>query len=188
MSGVQSTHFFGYGSLVNRATHNYPHAQTAVLQGWRRVWVHTPRRPIAFLSAHPDPTCQIAGLVAEVPGRDWAELDKREFAYRRHPVSAMVAGASLPAQVYAVPSDNAQTPRLTHPILMSYLDAVVQGFLREFGADGAHSFFATTEGWAAPILNDRAAPRYPRAQSLTKAETETVDAALHALSARILKL
>ena len=187
MTDAQACHFFGYGSLVNRATHDYPRAQAALLQGWRRVWVHTPQRPIAFLSVRPDPACAIAGLAAEVPGGDWTALDEREFAYRRHPVSATVAKGALPAQVYAVPPAEAQAPQPAHPILLSYLDAVVQGFLREFGADGARDFFATTAGWDAPILNDRSAPHYPRSQRLTVADAETVDAALHALAARILQ-
>ena len=177
--GPEPRHFFGYGSLVNRATHDYPTPQPARLQGWRRVWVHTPARDLAFLSVRPDPDCEIAGLVAEVPGQDWRALDAREFAYARHVVTAKpLEGAALPAQVYAVPDSAAYPPAIAHPILLSYLDAVVQGFVREFGAAGAAEFFATTDGWQAPILDDRAAPRYPRAQRLSASETRVVDAAL----------
>jgi hypothetical protein len=46
-------------------------------------------------------------------------------------------------------------------------------------------FFATTQGWDAPILNDRTAPRYSRAQQLSSDETNTVDTALKRLGARI---
>jgi hypothetical protein len=186
MTDRPAQHFFGYGSLVNRATHGYEQAHPAQLSGWRRVWVHTPRRAIAFLSVRPDPGCTIDGLVAHVPGNDWSALDEREFAYARHPVSATVAGVALPAQVYAVPQQNAQAPQAAHPILLSYLDAVVQGFLQEFGADGAKAFFATTEGWNAPIMNDRSSPKYPRFQRLAPHETEIVDAALAALNAHII--
>jgi len=172
-------HFFGYGSLVNRATHDYPGARSARLSGWQRVWVHTPARDLAFLSVRPAPGCNIAGLVAEVPGHDWRALDAREFAYARHPVTAELPdGPGLPAQVYAVPGSEAHAPAVAHPILLSYLDVVVQGFLREFGAKGAEDFFATTAGWQAPVLDDRAAPRYPRAQTLAQSERATVDDAL----------
>jgi hypothetical protein len=37
-----------------------------------------------------------------------------------------------------------------------------------------------------PILNDRAAPRYPRHQRLSAAETAQVDAMLRAVGARII--
>ncbi|MBL4918154.1 gamma-glutamylcyclotransferase family protein [Szabonella alba] len=179
-------HFFGYGSLVNRATHDYPAARPARLRGWRRVWVHTPARDLAFLSVRRDARAEIAGaeiagaeiegLVAEVPGADWSALDAREFAYARHPVMAdLTSGAPLSAQVYAVPEADQQPASPAHPILLSYLDTVVQGFLREFGAAGAAAFFATTDGWDAPIRDDRAAPLYPRAQVLTDAERAVVD-------------
>ncbi len=170
-------HFFGYGSLVNRMTHDYPAARPARLRGWRRVWVHTPARDLAFLSVRRDDCAEIAGLVAQVPGGDWGALDAREFAYARHPVTAdLTGGAALPVQVYAVPEAEGQPASHNHPILLSYLDTVVQGFLREFGTAGAEEFFATTDGWEAPIRDDRTAPLYPRAQVLTDAERAVVDA------------
>lgn len=168
--------FFGYGSLVNRATQSYPGAQAARLTGWRRVWVQT-GRPLALLSAEPAPGVVIDGLVAEVPGSDWAALDRREAAYLRHAVTTDCG----PAQVYAVPAGPQASPGQRHPILLSYLDVVVQGFLREFGPGGAARFFASTAGWDCPVLDDRAAPRYPRAQRLDAAETDLVDGALAAL-------
>lgn len=176
--------FFGYGSLVNRATHDYPGARAAALHGWRRVWVHTPARPVAFLSVERCAETTIQGLVADVPGGDWAALDAREFAYARYAVTAETAAGALAAQVYAVPQG--QAPTEDHPILRSYLDAVVQGFLREYGAEGAAGFFATTAGWQAPVLDDRAAPRYPRAQSLTASERATVDDGLARVGARLI--
>ncbi len=176
--------FFGYGSLVNRATHAYPDATRASLSGWRRVWVHTAVRPLAYLSIEPDADTTIHGLVAHVPGGDWAALDAREYGYTRH-----LAEARLPCntphgvQVYAVPQASALPPKQAHPILLSYIDAVIQGFLREYGAEGAAHFFATTSGWQAPILNDRPAPQYPRAQVLTAAERAAVDEGLAAVGA-----
>ena len=62
---------------------------------------------------------------------------------------------------------------------------VVQGFLREYGIDGVQRFFDTTRGWDTPILNDRAAPKYPRAQELTAQETALVDQHLTRLSAQV---
>jgi hypothetical protein len=182
-------HFFGYGSLVNRATHAYTDASPATLTGWRRVWVHTPARPLAYLSVERAPESTIAGLIAHVPGGDWAALDLREHAYTRHLDHATPLGAARqPIQVYAVPQDQAAPPQVAHPILLSYLDVVVQGFLAEFGPKGVADFFATTTGWDAPILNDRAAPRYPRAQRLTPSQTAVVDDRLEALGAKLMRL
>ncbi|MFV0492105.1 MAG: gamma-glutamylcyclotransferase family protein [Pseudorhodobacter sp.] len=179
MTLTDPAHFFGYGSLVNRATHDYPGARPARLAGWRRIWCHTPARDLAFLSVRPAEGAEIAGLVAEVPGRDWAALDTREAAYTRHAVQAIsLMGVPIQAQVYAVPGGGSTSDR--HGILLSYLDAVLQGFLREFAEIGVAEFFATTDGWEARIIDDRAAPLYPRAQVLTSRERGIVDTHLAA--------
>lgn len=65
---MKDAFFFGYGSLVNRATHDYGQARPASLPGWRRAWRHTALRPVAFLTAEPDPASTIEGLIAAVPG------------------------------------------------------------------------------------------------------------------------
>ena len=79
--------FFGYGSLVNRATHGFENAHRASVRGWRRAWRGTPQRAVAFLTAVPDPAARIDGLIAAVPGHGWAALDEREHAYDRVHVS-----------------------------------------------------------------------------------------------------
>lgn len=173
--------FFGYGSLVNRATQDYPGVRRATVTGWRRAWRHTGARDVAFLTAVPAPGARIDGLLAEVPGGDWAALDAREWAYIRTP-----AEPDRPAQIYHIPADFHAAPSGHHPILLSYLDVVVQGYLAEFGEQGVARFFDTTDGWDAPILDDRAAPRYPRAQRLHPEETGLVDAMLRAVGAKLI--
>ncbi|MGR3571941.1 gamma-glutamylcyclotransferase family protein [Brevirhabdus sp.] len=179
-------YFFGYGSLVNRRTHAYTDAHPARIGGWRRAWRQTGIRPAAFLTAVPDRDSQIDGLIAGVPGADWAALDLREHAYSRLPTGAAVIHSlprSLDVQIYSVVDKYLGDDR--HPILLSYLDVVVQGYLTEFGEAGAAAFFDTTDGWHTPILNDRAAPLYPRHQSLRPEETDQVDGWLKKLGATI---
>ncbi|WP_299044243.1 gamma-glutamylcyclotransferase family protein [uncultured Tateyamaria sp.] len=168
--------FFGYGSLVNRATHTYPHAQPATLNGWRRVWVRTALRDVVFLSVHEAPGHSIDGLIASVPGADWAALDLRETGYTRISATDAVAHSADAADiaVYQVPH-TAQRPGGDYRILLSYLDVVVQGFVREFGQAGAEHFFDTTDGWDTPVHDDRGAPLYPRAQRLSPQEQALTD-------------
>jgi hypothetical protein len=175
--------FFGYGSLVNTATHAYGPAFPARIRGWRRAWRRSAARPLAFLTAVRDPASEIAGLIAPVPGADWAALDTREYCYARHPVDQIDhdASAGVAVQVYALPDHDAAPPTDENPILLSYLDVVLQGYLHRFGIDGARAFIATTDGWHAPVIDDRAGPRYPRAQRLSADETAFVDAALREL-------
>lgn len=180
-------YFFGYGSLVNQDTHTYPNARRATLQDWRRAWVRTDARDVVFLTAVPAIGHRIDGLIAAVPDSDWAALDQRENGYERISSDGKVTHTGDPAaQIahYAVSPDNMRNDG-QHVILLSYLDVVVQGYLREFGRDGVQAFFDTTDGWDTPILNDRTTPRYPRAQVLSTAETQLVDQHLSRLSARM---
>ena len=170
--------FFGYGSLVNRKTHDYGQAHPAKIKGWRRAWRRSPLRNLCFLTAVPDPDTTIEGLIAAVPNADWAALDIREHGYLRHEVTGHVEhGTKHDPQIaiYAIAPKEHASPTPENPILLSYLDVVVQGYLTEFGEDGVARFFQTTDGWHAPIMNDRANPIYPRAQSLTKAQIGLID-------------
>ncbi len=189
LAAMSDPYFFGYGSLVNRATHAYADAHRARVTGWRRVWRHTGLRPVAFLTVSPAPGSEIEGLIAAVPGGDWRALDQREAAYDRLPATGDVTH-DLPYRpevaIYAVPEGKHDAPSTRHPVLLSYLDVVVQGYLTEFGHDGVRRFFDTTDGWDAPVLDDRADPRYPRHQWLDAAERAIVDAELQRKSVRLI--
>jgi len=175
--------FFGYGSLVNRATHDFPRAMPARVTGWARIWKRTKLRQVAFLTAVKAEGVEIDGLIAAVPNADWTALDEREHAYHRLPVTRITHGlGGLPdVQIYRTRPENDTDASTDYPILLSYLDTVVQGYLREFGEAGANAFFATTSGWDTHVLDDRAVPIYPRAQALTGPERDFVDDRLAAL-------
>ena len=166
--------FFGYGSLVNLATHDYADPRPARLSGWRRVWKTTDLRDMAFLSVEPAQGL-LHGVVARVPGADWAALDEREAAYRRHDVTDVVQhdGSKAQTAIYQVMQEHHAEG--THPILLSYLDVVVQGYLQIYGVEGVADFFATTAGWHVGVRDDRSAPIYPRHQILTNDEMALVD-------------
>lgn len=184
---MHDPYFFGYGSLVNVKSHSYPNPLPATLNGWRRAWVATARERFVLLSGVRAPGHSIKGLIAAVPGADWAALDLREEGYARLPASDDVAHA-LPTPpeiaVYAVDAANIHDSTV-HMILLSYLDVVVQGFHQVYGVDGVRHFFDTTDNWQTPILNDRADPIYPRHQRLTAEQTALVDAHLARLAAQV---
>ncbi|MEM6728073.1 MAG: gamma-glutamylcyclotransferase family protein [Pseudomonadota bacterium] len=149
---------FGYGSLVNRRTHSFE-AAPATISGWQRVWVTTDARPAAFLSVT-RADGDIDGLLLDVPEASYADLDAREAQYAREPLDGGL--------IYAVPASST-TPDPA-PILASYLDVVLQGFLAEFGEPGLLRFMQTTTGWERGIWDDRAKPIYPRAQTISAEE------------------
>jgi len=179
--------FFGYGSLVNCATHDYEQAQAARISGWRRQWRHTSLREVAFLTVAEAPGHAIDGLIAAVPGGDWAALDIREKAYDRLHLPEETVEHNHPkklsVQIYKTRTDNDAAPSVRHPVLLSYLDTVVKGYLDVFGETGVHDFFDTTDGWEAPIHDDRNAPIYPRHAHLCADEIAFVNEKLHAVAA-----
>jgi hypothetical protein len=180
-------HFFAYGSLVNRHTHVYESTHRATLEGWRRVWRPTALRPAAFLTARPMPGSRIDGLIAAVPNGDWAALDLREAGYDRLPANGSVEHGLVPAPeiaVYAIPPRGDDVSG--SPILLSYLDVVVQGYLREFGEAGVARFFETTDNWSLPIADDRDWPLYPRAQDIAPEETALIDGWIARAGARVI--
>lgn len=185
-----SDHFiFGYGSLVNRHTHSYAQSHPARLKGWRRVWRHTTLRDVAFLNVVEDASCEIDGLILEVP-RHAPELDQREYAYTRtHVTPSVTHGVEQAVEInlFAISAGTEGPPQPEHAILMSYLDTVVSGYFAEFGEAGVRDFFDTTAGWDAPILNDRAAPRYPRHSLAGPEIMQMVDAALRGLPSVVIE-
>lgn len=187
MSSTHDPCFFGYGSLVNRATHAYHGAARATANGWARTWCHAVGRDYANLTAIRVPDASIHGLIAGVPGSDWVALDARENAYERHldtPNIAHERPETSEIAIYAIAPEAMAPPKEEHPILLSYLDVVVQGYLTEFGPGGPAHFFETTLGWDATVLDDRADPIYPRYQVLSVEERAITDLALDRLGVR----
>ena len=184
---------FGYGSLVNTQTLACGTRAVRVrVTGWRRAWRHSGLTAFGrrcTLTVFPDPDCAIDGVVIAQPIDSLTALDMREGQYTRHAVDA---GAlewldprpdAWPAPFVYVGNDEHRRPGdADHPIMLSYLDVVIAGFLRTFGASGADHFLKTTDDWHVPVLDDRAAPRYPRALSLSSSERHRVDDCLEELA------
>lgn len=156
------------------------------LNGWQRVWLSSARRDRSFLSVQPAQGVTISGLLAEVPEGNWQALDDREFAYNRKdvPVSKLTGAQDYHSDVQIYQGDPSfiAPEHSKKPILLSYLDVVVQGYLEQFGQSGVTDFFATTHGWDTPVRNDRAKPEYSRSQKLSTREIELVDWHLKNLS------
>lgn len=172
--------FFGYGSLVNRLTHDGTDIRRETVTGWRRTWARASGRPVSFLTVEHAPGIAIDGLSAEVPKGDWTALDLREASYVRaeaHPGTA----------IYHLPHGSSAPPSKAHPVILSYLDVVVEGFLAEYGEDGVARFFETTSRWDAPILDDRADPRYSRHRGVGARVRHLVDRHLSARAAHVFR-
>lgn len=165
---------FGYGSLVNRGT--LPavlKAEPLTVRGWRRAWrccSITPNGGRCALSVVEDPAAEIDGLTLTFDDALWPAMAAREKNY--DPIILRDYGDVI---LFRAKPHADRWADAGHPVCLSYIDTTIQGFLRTFGAEGADRFMATTSGWERPILDDRTAPTYPRAQPLTGQETAAVD-------------
>ena len=170
-------YYFGYGSLVNRDTRPAGEfSEPATLKGWRRVWENRTADPdrdqqctsLSIEALESSESGAIEGVVARMPAAQLALLDEREAGYDR---------LKLPAEqfeltdtvatdfiyVYQSEQPNRFLADEQHPILQSYIDCVLAGYLAQFGRLGMQRMVDTTRGWNRHIMNDRDAPHYPRA-------------------------
>ena len=185
--------YFGYGSLVNRTTlrTEFIDAQPARLHGWRRCW--RPRKPqdnpaeaqrrSSMLSARRHGEDAIDGLLVYDRLDHLPAVDAREASYHRVSVQVDVLEVSgtvpedCPVYIYESHTNGAvHDPGA--PILQSYLDAVMQGFMHEFGEDGVLGFLHSTDGFDRPVRADRHAPVYSRAVELPDHHCSLFDAML----------
>ena len=180
--------YFGFGSLVNRKTlsDDVVDVIPAKLKGWRRHWQPRPDeamasqilRSIALLSIHQDPSCDITGLIIIDKISNLDALDQRERGYQKIDLDEsdlifenndITDFVDTSIHVYVSAPVEAEQGPLS--LLRSYLDVVMQGYLREFGEDGIAAFIDSTKGFELQILEDRQKPIYSRHQPISDEET-----------------
>ncbi len=179
--------YFGYGSLVNRATHQTDIADFSKvrLKGWRRQWLSRLRAdigPVAMLSVVPDMQCEIEGLVVTDHAHNLPAVDAREIRYNRQVLQADDLkyinggnGNNIPVNIYVAKPVETVGTQIKGRILRSYLDAVMQGYHNKFGRDGLHRFVQTTSNFDVGVREDRANPFYPRPVTTTAKERALFD-------------
>jgi len=185
--------YFGYGSLVNRATHQTDIVgfSKVTLKGWRRQWLARPNNSfgkVVLLSVKPCKNSEIDGLVVLDHARNQASLDERERNYDRHIVAednvvkhelhangTLDNGSKQSTSIYVATPFRQPDDYSEYRILRSYLDAVMQGYLNKFGEEGVRRFVNTTDNFEVGILEDRDNQRYPRSVTTTVKEQKLFD-------------
>lgn len=172
------TWIFGYGSLINRSSLRHTLADAAVgevvpgrIAGWRRSWSNrVVARGRTGLSVRREAEAHVNGVAVELLDPDFAALDAREAGYRRERIEDqdLVDGVLW---VYVKPDAVMATPEF--PIAVSYLEVVLSGCLA-FSRDFAVEFLTGTPGLVA-LMNDRAAPVYPRRVPLAPEQVAEID-------------
>ena len=187
--------YFGYGSLVNRQTlrTDYVSTHRASLSGWRRHWQsrgvdmeNHQGRQIALLSIHRNTDAMISGMLVIDRKANLDAVDLREARYDRVAIAredlqlhdygtSHGSAGELPDELYVYVGRNDAQSEAAPDLLQSYLDAVMAGFLTEYGEAGVHHFLETTVGFDRRVIADRHDPLYPRAVVLERERASWFD-------------
>lgn len=172
-------YILGYGSLISsqsRAkTGETGQVWPVKLHGFERHWsVMSPEYGMSSVAVVKAAEKACNGVLIEVPEDQFPLFDERERGYQRSQISADQLRAyhdeELPEGTYWVyHTDDVVEPCSKCPIALSYVDVILSGCL-EHGDHFVMDFLALTKGWRAPLINDRLAPVYPRAQRDIKTE------------------
>lgn len=185
--------YFGYGSLVNRNTRPAEEiAHSARLKGWQRVWDHRVSDPYrdkrcTSLSIEPSPEVAVEGVIVRLDLDKLPQLDEREAGYDRLvlPASDFDLPEDLQEQmamegiedimVYRSQEQNRGLADAENPVLQSYVDCVMAGYLHRFGEEGVNALVSSTRGWECSLFNDRTTPYYPRWVEVSPADQQYFD-------------
>lgn len=177
---------FGYGSLVNSAT--LPAGvglQRGSITGWVRQW-RNPRivstGTICGLTVARRHGIVLQGAVFQADSELETSLSIREGEDElvREGVTLLDSGSTLTADLFVTPTSKLVWANDDCPICVSYLDCILQGFLRLYDRLGVENFLDSSEGWHLPLCHDREEPRYPRAIMLDPSERALIDDCLRA--------
>lgn len=188
----------GYGSLMNgdsRSRHSgIPHDGVEVeVFGFERGWItrSEPEQQTYVGAYHKTDGWLNAQLV---PTYLDPALQQREQDYRFTPVSPEQLHFELPAaltahllnwlqtrDIWICESLKIEPSSAQYPVHQSYIDTCLAGCLELGGEAAAKRFVDSTTGWQHCRINDRAAPKYPRAARVNPADYATIDRLLEAL-------
>lgn len=170
----KNRHFiFGYGSLIN-ATSRAKTGETGQvwpvrISGYQRNWsVMSTEYGMSSVAVIPVNEAYCNGVLIEIDESEIPAFDERERGYERSQVQRDQLQAyqdqSLPeGTIWIYHSHDIAQPTSACPIALSYVDVILSGCLA-LGETFADDFIALTQGWHAPLINDRKTPRYPRVQ------------------------
>ena len=169
---------FCYGSLLNSCQLGQHDTENclltpALIHGYRRAWSIDLKSGFTSVAVVKDGSSSCNGAIISVEQQSLFELDLRESNYTR----TLISSEQLEVQhnrtwdkecfVYTVASHTSPTENT--PILQSYIDVVLNGCMRidkTYQLENyafCREFIRSTIGWESPWVNDRKAPRYPRA-------------------------
>lgn len=191
-SDAQMFCYIGYGSLINHYTRPSADRLAPIyLSGFQREWSFRNEHGYARITAlnvTPKAESSIAAVLAVEPMHALHSLDEREMGYNRTLIDTSLITAvhetdaawvdemrERPLYIYQAKPENHHLANEDYPILQSYLDVVMDGLIRTFSLTEAARFVREAVGMDRTIINDRAAPIYPRALNYEPSRLREID-------------
>ena len=190
---LESEHYvIGYGSLLShdsRSRFSGINCQAIPVQlsGWRRAWsTRTLGEQQTCLSAKVEKGASFNAALVPIEQIS-PELAKREQDYEfiqvdSSQLSLLEQGQHrlsyeqlATKQVWICQNKKNEAANASYPICQSYVDTCLAGCLETGLGDFTLAFLRSTRGWEDAWINDRAAPRYPRAAAITQRSVSLID-------------
>ena len=193
MTAISEPHVvLGYGSLMNgdsRSRHSgIPHDGVEVeVYGFERGWItrSEPERQ-TYVGAYQKSNGWLNAQL--VPTHLDPALQKREQDYRFTAVTIDQLNFELSddlterliewlkqRDIWICESLKIEPSEPDYPVHQSYIDTCLAGCLELGGEAAARRFIASTTGWEHDRVNDRTAPRYPRAARVNPEDFVVID-------------
>lgn len=193
MTAISEPHIvLGYGSLMNgdsRSRHSgIPHDGVEVeVYGFERGWItrSEPERQ-TYVGAYQKSNGWLNAQL--VPTHLDPALQKREQDYRFTAVTIDQLNFELSddlterliewlkqRDIWICESLKIEPSEPDYPVHQSYIDTCLAGCLELGGEAAARRFIASTTGWEHDRVNDRTAPRYPRAARVNPEDFVVID-------------
>lgn len=190
---MQQQYLFAYGSLLSddsrkRYSDIHETPLPATVNGWQRAWItrSTPEQQ-TYVGATACLSASINGVILPIDEIDPdLQVRERDYEFVQVPLCAInwldetrkLTEAHL-ARIWICQSKDKVFANHHHPVYQSYLDTCLVGCLEAGDLDFARAFIAGTQGLAHCWVNDRHAPRYPRAAQVASRLHGQIDGLLN---------
>lgn len=190
---LESEHYvIAYGSLLSHDSRSRfsginCQAIPVLLRGWRRSWMtRTLHQQQTFLSAKADKDASFNGallpieqispeLVKREQNYEFVQVQSSQLSILEHEQREIMHSQLARKSVWICQNKQNESADPLYPICQTYVDTCLAGCLETGLTDFALHFLQSTMGWDAGWINDRHAPRYPRAAATSQHSQQQID-------------
>ena len=169
---------FAYGSLVNHFSRKKVIQNVSSFYGnlsaYKRIWcINVEAKKFTGLGLIYDKNHYCNGIYIPISEEDINRLDEREIKGSGNKYERILINNTLcdkrfkENEVYTYVSKVIENPSPNCPLIQSYIDVVIQGFI-QYNKEYAKEFCQTTFKWNENYINDRNNPIYHKTNNIEK--------------------